>query len=117
MASMAQVQRGIAAFIDAEIAPKLSGLTRIIVAGSGGIIASKLSGILNNSKYMSLLTGLSLIDESGDVDIDTIYAEFKRAVQQAGQVTFEIPIPFQPPLEMTFRDADLDRLYQYIRQS
>lgn len=117
MAGLAQIQRGFVAFIDGEIAPKLSGLTGIMVAASGGIFASKLGDILKNTKMQSTLSSLALIGEDGGVDIDTIYREFKRVVQQAGKVTLEIPIPFQPALEMTFRDADLDRLYQYIQQS
>ena len=117
MANIGQVQRGIAEFIDNEIAPKLSGVTRFIVAGSGGVLVSRLPVILANPSVSGMAGTLALMDQNGEIDVDVLYTEFKRALQQAGQVTIDIPIPFQPPLTMTFRDADLDRLYQYIRQS
>lgn len=117
MPNIAQVQRGITAFIDAEIAPKLSGLTKIIVTGGGGVIAAKLPALLSNPSVSGIAGTLQLMDGNGDVDVDTIYTEFKKAVQQAGAVTMEIPIPFSAPLVMTFRDVDLDKLYQYIIQS
>lgn len=116
MPNIGQIQRGLVAFIDHEIAPKLSGMTRILVQSGGGILASKLPALLSNPSVGGIGGMLALIDENGEVDLDTIYTEFKRAVQQTGSVTVEIPIPFSAPLAMTFRDADLDRLYQYIKQ-
>lgn len=116
MPNIVQIQRGLVAFIDGEIAPKLSGMTRILVQSGGGVLAAKLPVLLNNTSAGGIAGMLALIDENGDVDLDTIYTEFKKAVQQTGSVTLEIPIPFSAPLAMTFRDADLDRLYQYIKQ-
>jgi hypothetical protein len=116
MPNIGQIQRGLVAFIDAEIAPKLSGMTRILVQSGGGVLASKLPTLLSNPSVGGIGGMLQLIDESGAVDLDTIYTEFKRSIQQTGPVTVEIPIPFSAPLAMTFRDADLDRLYQYIKQ-
>ena len=116
MPNIGQIQRGFVAFLDNEIAPKLSGLTRVMVTAGGGVIASKLPVLLANPSVAGLAGVLSLMDDNGDVDIETLYTEFKRAVQQTGNITVDIPIPFQGPLSMTFRDADLDRLYQYIKQ-
>lgn len=116
MPNIGQIQRGLAAFIDSEIAPKLSGMTRILVQSGGGVLASKLPVLLSNTSAGGIAGMLALIDENGEVDLDTIYTEFKRSIQQTGPVTVEIPIPFSAPLAMTFRDADLDRLYQYIKQ-
>ena len=117
MPNIGQVQRGLAAFIDAEIAPKLSGISRIIVAAGGGVIASKLPVLLANPSVGGIAGALQLVNADGEVDIDTLYTEVKKAVTQTGSVTVDIPIPFQPPLSMTFRDVDLDRLYQYIKQA
>ena len=117
MANIGQIQRGLVAFVDNEIAPKLSGISRIIVAGSGGVIASRLPALLSNPSFGGIAGALQLMDANGDVDLDVLYSEFKRAVQQTGAVTVDIPIPFRPPLTMTFRDTDLDRLYQYIKQA
>jgi xanthine dehydrogenase iron-sulfur cluster and FAD-binding subunit A len=116
MPNIGQIQRGFVAFLDNEIAPKLSGLTRVMVTAGGGVIASKLPVLLANPSVAGLAGVLSLMDDNGEVDIETLYTEFKRAVQQTGNITVDIPIPFQGPLSMTFRDADLDRLYQYIKQ-
>jgi xanthine dehydrogenase iron-sulfur cluster and FAD-binding subunit A len=116
MPNIGQIQRGFVAFLDNEIAPKLSGLTRVMVTAGGGVIASKLPVLLANPSVAGLAGMLSLMDDNGEVDIETLYTEFKRAIQQTGNITVDIPIPFQGPLSMTFRDADLDRLYQYIKQ-
>ena len=107
----------LAAFIDAEIAPKLSGMTRIIVTAGGGVLAAKLPVILANPSVGGIAGALQLIKDDGEVDIETLYTEFKKAVQQTGAVTIDIPIPFQAPIAMTFRDVDIDRLYQYIKKS
>lgn len=117
MPNIGQIQRGLAAFIDAEIAPKLSGMTRIIVTASGGVLAAKLPVILANPSVGGVVGALQLVKDDGEVDIETLYTEFKKAVQQTGSVTIDIPIPFQAPISMTFRDADIDRLYQYIKKS
>jgi hypothetical protein len=117
MPNIGQVQRGMVAFIDNEIAPKLSGITRILVQSGGGVLASKLPVLLGNPSVSGIAGTLALMDDTGEVDIDTIYTEVKKAIQQTGSVTVEIPIPFQGPLSMTFRDVDLDRLYQYIKQA
>lgn len=117
MPNIGQVQRGLAAFIDAEIAPKLSGIQRIVITAGGGVIASKLPVLLANPAVGGIAGTLQLITADGEIDIETLYTQIKKAVQQTGSVTMDIPIPFSAPLSMTFRDADLDRLYQYIKQS
>ena len=116
MANIGQIQRGLTAFIDNEIAPKLSGVTRIIVAGSGGVLVSRLPVLLSNPSVGGIAGTLALVDQNDEIDVDVLYTEFKRAIQQTGSVTVDIPIPFAPPLSMSFRDADLDKLYQYIKQ-
>ena len=116
MANIGQIQRGLTAFIDNEIAPKLSGVTRIIVAGSGGVLVSRLPVILSSPSVGGIAGTLALMDQNGEIDLDVLYTEFKRAIQQTGAVTVDIPIPFAAPLTMSFRDADLDKLYQYIKQ-
>lgn len=116
MANIGQIQRGIAAFIDNEIAPKLSGVTRVIVSGSGGVLVSRLPMLISNPSVGGVAGMLALVDQNGEVDLDVLYTEFKRAIQQAGVVTIDIPIPFSAPLSMSFRDTDIDKLYQYIKQ-
>lgn len=117
MPNIGQIQRGLVAFIDSEVAPKLSGLTRVIVTAGGGVLVSRLPALLSNPSVGGIAGALALMDANGEVDIDVLYKELKRAVQQSGSVKVDIPIPFQPPLTMTFGDTDLDRLYQYIKQS
>lgn len=116
MPNIGQVQRGMVAFIDNEIAPKLSGITRMLVQSGGGVLASRLPMLLSNPSVGGVAGKLALVDQNGEVDLDVLYTEFKRAIQQAGVVTVDIPIPFSAPLSMSFRDADVDKLYQYIKQ-
>ena len=117
MPNIGQIQRGLVAFIDAEIAPKLSGVTRIMIAAGGGILASKLPVLLANPSVSGIAGTLQLVNADGEVDIETLYSEVKKAVQQTGSVTVDIPVPFSAPLSMTFRDSDIDRLYQHIKQA
>lgn len=116
MVNLNQIQRGLTAYIDNEISPKLSGLQRIIISGGGGVLAARLPTLLQTQKAKSMLVMISLTDEDGNIDIDVLYSEFKRALQQSGVITIDIPMPFQPPLSMKINDADLDNLYQYIIQ-
>lgn len=116
MVGLNQIQRGFTAYIDNEVSPKLSGLQRLMVSGGGGVLAARLPALLQAPSAKSMLGAVSLTDENGNVDIDVLYAEFKRALQQSGSITIDIPMPFQPPLTMKINDADLDNLYQYIIQ-
>lgn len=114
MVSLDQIQKGLTAYIDNEIAHKLSGIQRLIVSGGGGILASRLPALLQAPSVRSMLDTVSLMNESGSIDAEVLYTEFKRALQQSGPITIDIPMPFQPPLSMVINDKDIDDLYQYI---
>lgn len=109
MVSLQQVQTGLGLYVDNEILPALSGLQKWAVGGSAGILISKLDGIVGDLKQQPLFKAMQVVDESGQVDIDTLYQHISKQAQTA-------PVTVQIPLigNITFSSSDVDKLYHYI---
>lgn len=75
MVSLDHIQRGLTAYIDNEIANKLSGMQRLIVSGGGGILASRLPALLQAPSVRSMLDTVSLTDENGSIDVEVLHTE------------------------------------------
>ena len=113
MISMENIQAGIAKFIDREIAPSLSGWDRVLVAGAGGLLTSKLPNIIAQYADNPMLKAMEIYDqEHGMVDVDAIYAAAKPYIGAE-------PMPVKiPVVKMTMKigKKELDTLYKYIQE-
>ena len=107
MVSMAQIENGVARFMDNELAPKIpadgpnGGLKRfgLLVALSYNI----------KSKVPAVLATMGAVDENGNVDLDGVAEMARRYMPDAG-LRVQVPVIN----ELVFYPADVDLLRRYI---
>lgn len=110
MVNVERIQRGVRAFVDNEMLPKMTGAQRWMTAVAIGIYVEKLPQILQSWSQIPALKPLGIITPEG-VDVETAYKYLKTAAQSGG-ASFDVPLLGT----VTFTEADVDRLYQYIMQ-
>jgi hypothetical protein len=111
MASLQQIESGIAAYLDSELMTKLpqDGFQKVIAGTAISLAIRKSSTIFNDVLNSSFVKMLDIVDESGDVDIDILKEELKKNMPETG-VKAEFPMIGK----MTFHKSDVDKLYTYI---
>ena len=112
MVSVEKLQRGIARFIDAEIAPSIEGKDKWILTSIATLYLAKLPGIVAAAKQSPAVKLTGIISDDGMVDIEALINSVRPAARQTAAV---INIPFGGALKIT--EQDLDKLYSYIQQA
>ena len=113
MATIAQVQRGFALFIDNEIAAAFDGWQKAIVAGCGGLLASNFPKLANTYANHPLVVGMGVFDPaSGNINIDTLYNAF---VPKMGADKIPISIPKIGTIKLG--REEIDTLMRYIKEA
>lgn len=114
MVKIAQIQTGVAKFVDAEIIPRLSVVEKLVVGGGAGLITSKLPEVLSKYADNKMFSALALYDaEHGEIDIDALYNAVKPYIGPD-------PIPVKVPLAgitLKFTQREIDTLYKYIMEA
>jgi hypothetical protein len=108
---MDKVQKGVAAFLDRELIPNLSGWDKVLVGGGAGIAVAKLPKIV---EMYPIITYLDIYDkEKNQMDIDTLY---QAVTPYMGSETLPLKIPY---LGITIKvgKPQVDALYQYIKET
>lgn len=113
MMPIANVQAGIARFIDRSIAPSLSGWDRVLIAGAGGILTAKLPNIISQYSDNPMVKALGIYDkENGMVDVDALY---NAAKPYMGTEALPVKIP-GIGITLKLGRQDIDTLYAYIQE-
>lgn len=114
MVTIAQVQQGVARFVDTEIVPRLSTAEKLIVGGGAGLATAKLPELVNRYAGNKIVSALNLVDvERGEIDLDAVYNAVKPYL--TGD-----PIPVKVPfvgLTLKFTQREIDTLYRYIKEA
>ena len=111
MVPMDKVQRGMAAFLDRELIPILTGWDKVLVGGGTGIVVAKLPKIV---EMYPIITALDIYDKANNqMDIDTLY---QAVTPYMGSETLPMKIPY---LGITIKvgKPQVDALYQYIKEA
>lgn len=111
MIPMDKVQRGLAAFLDRELIPSLTGWDKVLVGGGAGIAVAKLPKIV---EMYPIITALNIYDKANNqMDIDTLY---QAVTPHMGSETLPLKIPY---LGITIKvgKPQVDALYQYIKEA
>lgn len=113
MVNMDTIERGVAAYADNELMPKLpeEGLQKVLIGTMLGLGIRKFKTIAGAmmEEHKEGLKMLGIMDESGNVDIDTLKEEFRKNIGDNG---FSVELPMMG--KMTFHRSDVDTLYKYI---
>lgn len=111
MIPMDKVQRGLAAFLDRELIPSLTGWDKVLVGGGAGIAVAKLPKIV---EMYPIITALDIYDKANNqMDIDTLY---QAVTPYMGGDTLPLKIPV---LGITIKVGrpQVDALYRYIKEA
>lgn len=111
MVPVNKIEKGIAAYLDAELMPKFqgNGLERVIVGTVTSLVIRKSGDIINGYKDNKAVQMLGIMDEDGNVDVDTLAEELKKNIGKDG-VKVDIPVIGA----ITFHKEDVTKLYDYI---
>lgn len=114
MVTIEQIEHGLAFYLDRELMPNLpeQGIQKVLIGMTMGLAVKKASSLILALRENPVVKMLEIIDENGNVDLETVKNEFKRNVPDSG---FTLDIPMLG--SMTFHRSDVDLLYKYITGS
>lgn len=106
MATTAQVQQGLAKYLDEEFTNKLTGWRKGVFAGGAALVLSKTNSLIDHYKDKEMIKLLGVIKENGEIDMDLLLTHFKP----------QMPMTFDAPIvgTVTLSASDADKLYRYI---
>lgn len=110
MATLAQVKTGAATYIESEIISKIGGWQKWVAGAAVSMALNRADAIYETLRQNPAVGMLGIIDDSGNIDIDTLYAEFKRQAQR-GPISFDVPMIGK----LTLNESDVDKIYQSIK--
>jgi hypothetical protein len=111
MVSIASIEKGVATYLDTELMDKLpqSGFQRVI-AGTAISLAIKKSGnLVEGLKDNPFVKMLEIMDDKGNVDIETLKDEVKTQFPADG-IKADLPMIGV----VIFHKSDVDKLYNCI---
>lgn len=101
LVSVEQIQRGVRAYVEREIATQAVGFKKFAVYFIMPQLDKYTADYLN--KFKTLLP--DMFDSAGLVNLHTVYDYAKSAIKQTG--SFEL-------MGIIFNETDVDKLYSYI---
>lgn len=113
MVPMSKIQKGVAAYLDAELMPKLdrSGWEKVLIGTAASLAISRAGAIAEGYKNSKVVKMLGIVDDAGNVDVHAIAEEMKKNIGKEG-FTVEVPILGA----LTFHKDDVDKLYGFIAE-
>lgn len=111
MVSIDKIEQGMANYLDSELMPQLqkNGIEKVIVGTVASLLIRKTGALIEGYKDNGLVKMLGVMDENGNVDVDTLVEEVKKNISKEG-IKVNVPILGN----ITFHKDDIDKLYDYI---
>ena len=111
MVHINKVKNGIVKFLDAEVITKLPGWKSWVFGAGAILILSKIDTVIDQIKEHPVVKMMGVVE--GDmVDVEALYAAFKKQAQTVGAVDIEIPVIGA----LRMGASDIDRLYNFIME-
>lgn len=110
MYSFSSVMAGITNYIDTEFVNKIEGWQKWVIGVGSALMLNNATNIFNEVKSNNMIKALGLINNEDEIDIDTLYKEFKKQAQK-GSITVNIPMLGA----VTFNESDVDKIYTNIK--
>ena len=111
MVRIEKIKRGISAFADMELVPKMSGIQKWIFAAGVSAYLANAEALVEKWKHCAIVKDLDIIKEDNTVDVDKMYRHLKEAARK-GPAEMDLPMVGK----ITLTEADLDKLYTLILQ-
>lgn len=111
MVSVNKIEQGVANYLDGELMPQLqgNGVEKVLVGTAASLFIRRFGAIIESYKDNKLVQMLGIMDEKGNVDVDTLAEEVKKNIPKDG-IKIDVPIVGT----LTFHKEDVDKLYDYI---
>lgn len=111
MVTIAQIQKGVAAYLDNEVMPQLpsNGFEKVLAGTAMSLAIRKSGAIIEGYKDNKAVQMLGIMDETGNVDVDVLMEELKKNIPIDG-VRVDIPLIGG----LTFHKDDVDKFRGYI---
>lgn len=111
MVTIDQVEKGVAAYLDAELIQQLpaEGFQRLIAGVGLSLLIKRSSALIEKVESNSFIQLLGIFDDKGNIDIDTLKDEIKKQMPRDG---IKINVPSIGIIN--FKRDDVDILYSYI---
>ena len=113
MATIAQVQRGFALFVDNEVASAFDGWQKAIVGGAAALLAANFPNLVKVYGVHPIVAALGVYDPaSGNINIDALH---KALTAKLG--TEKIPVTIPKLGTIRIGKEELDLLDRYIKEA
>lgn len=110
MVSINQIKAGMGDYIEAVMLPRMDSKRKFVTGIAYILIATKIDQMLPTIAALPAIKVLGVIDQDGNVDIDSLYKAAKAQIERQG----ELEISIKMLGDFKFRAADIDELYRYI---
>ena len=113
MATINQIQKGFAMFVDNHIAGAFEGWQRAIVVGSATLLAANIPNLVKLYGEHPMVAALGVYNPAaGTVDIDALYKAFV-----PGLGADKIPVSIPKIGTIKFGREEIDILVKYIKEA
>lgn len=113
MATIAQIQTGVARFVDNELLPSFAGWQKVLIGGGTGLLLKNLPNTLAALAASPMVAALGVYNgQNGTVDIDALAGAF---LPQMGADALPVSIPGGITVRLT--RADFEKLIRYIKEA
>lgn len=113
MATIGQIQRGVARFVDGHLAGAFTGWQKALVVGGSTLLAANMPALVKVYGAHPMVAALGVYNpEAGTIDVDALYNAF---VPYMG--TDKIPITVPKVGTIKLGKEELDALYRYIKEA
>ena len=113
MVNVKKIEYGLAKWLDRELMPQLpqEGWRKVVTGAALSLMLKKSENLVGGMLENPFFKLLEIVDDKGDVDIDTVRTEIIKNVPDKG---FIIDLPLIG--SMTIKKNDIDNLYRYIME-
>ena len=98
-------------FIDNELVPAFAGAEKILVGGAAALMIANMENIVQQYAAHPMVAMLGVYN-NGEVNIDALYQAFAPRI---GAEKIPVKLPMVGTLKIG--KAEIDKLYQYIREA
>lgn len=111
MVSVDKIEKGIAGYLDDELMSQFRGssVERVVAGTAVSLMLRKTGTIIEGYRDNPTVKMLGIMDNDGNVDVDTIAEELKKNIGKDGM---KVDVPIFGT--MTFHKSDVDKLRDYI---
>ena len=113
MATLEQIQRGAARYIDEEVVKKIPDKDGVAVGFFGSLIVLSIGDVVSNLSQNKAAKMLGIIREDGTIHTERLRDAAKMSIRSKGAYPFDLP----GGIHLTFREEDIDLLYRYVSES